>query len=250
MIRQYLSPDQITRSSAKGGVHDLVNKSPSLGKPLLQEPERLIFLFSLYVMCRWCLPEISDFSMKGLAHNVWKINYTLKITNRGLFWKGNRWRKQIPASINRWRWRLSMLSDNVVTCPTQDRVFPSLQLSTQQTGHPPTPPPPKSHRAPPSCFPRTDDTPFSKFSLVIASTWTESPLIKIVLFWPDKRQLLPRFSLVISWGRNCVCHPPARQVAPIIPYMRTKLPSDPKHSASCPETTLSIQARIQKCQHF
>ena len=93
-------------------------------------------------------------------------------------------------------------------------------------------------------------TPPSKFSLVIASTWAESPLIKIVLFWPDKRQLLPRFSLVISWGRNCVCHPPARQVAPIIPYMRTKLRSDPKHSAICPETTLSIQARIQKCQHF
>ena len=115
---------------------------------------------------------------------------------------------------------------------------------------PPTPPPPKSHRAPPSCFPRTDDTPFSKVSLVIASTWTESPLIKIVLFWPDKRQLLPRFSLVISWGRNCVCHPPARQVAPIIPYMRTKLRSDPNHSTICPETTLSIQARIQKCQHF
>ena len=52
MIRQYLSPDQITRSSAKGSLHDLVNTSPSLGKPLLQEPEHLIFLFSLYVMCR------------------------------------------------------------------------------------------------------------------------------------------------------------------------------------------------------
>ena len=200
-------------------------------------------------MCRWCLPEISDFSMKGLAHNVWKINYTLKITNRGLFWKGNRLRKQIPASINRWRWRLSMLSDNVVTVRTQDRVFPSLQLSTQQTRHPPP-----HHLPSPIELLRLvflgPMTPPSKFSLVIASTWTESPLIKIVLFWPDKWQLLPRFSLVISWGRNCVCHPPARQVAPIIPYMRTKLRSDPKHSAICPETTLSIQARIQKCQHF
>ena len=70
MIRQYLSPDQITRSSAKGSLHDLVNTSPSLGKPLLQEPEHLIFLFSLYVMHRYYLPEIPDFSMKGLAHNV------------------------------------------------------------------------------------------------------------------------------------------------------------------------------------
>ena len=117
-----------------------------------------------------------------------------------------------------------MLSDNVVTVPTQDRVLPSLQLSTQQTRNPPphhlpspiellrlvflgpmTPPSPKFHSSslqpelnPPSskssCFGRTNDNSFPDFR--------SSYLEVVIVFATRLPGRSPQSSLIC--GRNYV----------------------------------------------